>query len=193
METTIFKTLTLGESKASLKKKLTEYKVSNWAKELFEKISISPKQDIDLVILTPRDLGFTGWPTTTELFAKAKAQGYDLCPQDVGPVLRVNYDDQPKGEWLVIAMEPITVSGGSQDVFYVEHGGDERWLYANRGDPGGVWSADCRFVFVRKDGTQPSDTKSSSDPLSLESRVKELESQVEMIINWAKKLIPPEL
>ena len=32
-----------------------------------------------------------------------------------------------------------------------------------------------------------------SDTLSLESRIQTLESQMEMILNWAKKLAPPEL
>lgn len=164
---TPWKTLSLGETKDSLRKKLKEYHVSSYASELFDKMDVSDAQEVDLVILTPRDLGFTENPTTTELYARAKERGYDLCPADVGPVLRVNYDDQPTGEYLWIAIEPITDSDGDPGVFGVERGGDgERWLYGVWSGPVDRWGLGRRIVFrLRK----------SSDPLSLELRVEALE------------------
>lgn len=156
MNTTIFKTLTLGESKKSLEKKLKAYEVGFYARELFENMQISDKQDVDLVILTPADLGFTEAPTTTELFKKAVEQGYELCPPDVGPVLRVNYDDQPTGEWLFIAMESITDSDGGPRVFRVRRDrGGGRWLGSDWADPDARWYLGRRFVFrIKQEKTE---------------------------------------
>lgn len=174
---TPWKTLSLGETKDSLRKKLKEYHVSSYASELFDKMDVSDAQEVDLVILTPKDLGFTANPTTTELYARAKKRGYDLCPADVGPVLRVNYDDQPNGEWLYIAMEPITGSAGSPHVFLVKREGDgRRWLDGDWTHPGDPWGLGRRIVFrLRKSSDLNHSETPPSDPLSLELRVEALE------------------
>lgn len=181
---TPWKTVSLGESKASLLKKLEKYEVGYYAKQLLEKMEVSDKQEVDLVVLTPADLGFQLAPTTTDLFAKAKAEGYDLCPADVGPVLRVNYDDQPKEEYLRIAMEPIAVSDGYPLVFRVERsdGGERRlgdgWAYADS-----RWDLDDRFVFRFRKASDPASSESpvSLSPSDLESRVASLERIVRSI------------
>jgi hypothetical protein len=165
---TIFRTLTLGESKDSLEEKLKDYHVSSWARELFDKMPIGPKKEIQLVVVTPRDLGLDT-STLKEIYAAAKAQGYELCPPEVGPLLRVNYPDQPRGEWLIVGMEPIADSDGDLSVFSVEHDGDARWLRGSYGSPDGVWDAGSRFLFALS-SPLASDTKSSSVPLPLKKK-----------------------
>lgn len=164
---TPWKTVSLGESKASILKKLEKYEVGYYAKQLLEKVEVSDKQEVDLVVLTPSDLGFTENPTTAELFGKAEELGYDLCPADVGPVLRVNYDDQPKEEYLWIATEPITDSVGYPVVFFVGRlDGDVLWLDGGWAGADGRWRLDERIVFrLRK--VQSSGLESSKPPVSL--------------------------
>jgi hypothetical protein len=116
----------------------------------------------DLVILTPADLGFTENPRTGEFMTKEflaewsskNLDGYviELCYPEVGSQLRLQYQDQPKGEVLWIAMEPITVSGGRPSVFYVEclDVGD-RWLSSYWVYPGDRWPlARCIVFRLRK-------------------------------------------
>jgi len=46
------------------------------------------------------------------IYAAAKERGLELCPAEVGPQLRLQYQDQ-LDEWLVIGMEPILGPDGT--------------------------------------------------------------------------------
>jgi len=106
---------------------------------------------LDLVRLRVRDLGFTSRPpTTTELFARAKEFGLDLCPPETGPFLRLADKDQSLG-WCYIGMEPVTDSDGFPDVFSLARYGGELWLRSIWADPDYQWDLGIQFVFrVRK-------------------------------------------
>src|SRR5258708_11313374 len=103
--------------------------------------------------------------------SRAKDLGLDLCPAEVGPALRRAYKDQPKGEWLLVAMEPITDSDGDSRIFLVEHGGNVPWLSAHYGDPDGVWRADDRFVFARQTPRSEEHTSELQSPDHLVCRL----------------------
>ena len=106
--------------------------------------------DLNLVVMSVGDLGFKGRAYYGDICAKAVELGLELCPAEVGPALRLQYGDQPRDEWLRIAMEAITDRHGDRCIFVVRHdGGGDLWLGAGRGHPGFVWGADHRFVFVR--------------------------------------------
>lgn len=70
-------------------------------------------RDVQLVILRDEeeDLGLDLFNDTElsydDLCARAQSLGLALCPPEVGLQLRLQYEDQPKGEWLQIAMQPI--------------------------------------------------------------------------------------
>jgi len=109
-------------------------------------------ETLHLVRLRVRDLGFTHYPTTTELFARAKEFGLDLCPPETGPYMRLAHKDQPPG-WYYIAMEPVTDSLGNPDVFRLGRRGGGLWLCHVWAGPGRPWNLGARFVFgVRKPG-----------------------------------------
>lgn len=42
-----------------------------------------------------------------EICARARQAGMVLCPSELGPHLRLQYGDQPYGEYLWVAMKPI--------------------------------------------------------------------------------------
>ncbi|MDP3996150.1 MAG: hypothetical protein Q8P86_00455 [bacterium] len=77
------------------------------------------KTEVDLVIVSNAELGFENGATVKETYSRAKEFGLELCPNEVGPQLRLQYKDQPKGEWLLVAMEPITDSFNGSRVFNV--------------------------------------------------------------------------
>ena len=125
-------------------------RISDWGKDILKRIKVSPtEQEIDLVHPTVADLGLPKGGTRKQIYAKAKELGLALCPAEVGPQLRLQYQDQPSGEWILIGMEPITDSNGNPNVFDVEHSGVGRWLRAGDGHADHFWNPEDRWVFAR--------------------------------------------
>ncbi len=97
--------------------------------DILGKFTVSNTEiEVDLVNLSVAKLGFKEGTTRSDIYNRALELDFKLCPPEVGPQLRLQYADQPEGEWLRIAMEPIKGSGGSLRVFGVGRDGDERWL-----------------------------------------------------------------
>ncbi len=149
----IWKTITIGLHKnaESYRKALKScgFKISDWVNDILKKIVVSSVETIlDLVILTVAELGFNNGATLQQIYDRAKELGLELCPAEVGLALCLAYLDQPYGEWLQIAMEPITDSDGGVGVFHVAHDDDEQWLGMCWSSSDGVWNPDDQWVFV---------------------------------------------
>ena len=152
----IFLSIQLGTHSSinSLRASLSNcgHSIGDWANNILDKITLaSTPTTLNLVVVSNADLGFSKGATFAETCAKAKEFGLDLCPAEVGPQLRIQYKNQPRGEWLIVAMEPITDSDGDLSVFDVKRDDDGRsWLDAHDGHPSNFWNADNRFVFVSR-------------------------------------------
>lgn len=106
------------------------------------------KKKVELVNVSLNELGFENGAACADIFRRAQELGLDLCPAEVGPQLRLQYKDQPKNEWLLIAMEPLHDSSDNLNVFVVERCEDgDRWL--DSGNSFFVWDSDERIVFLR--------------------------------------------
>ncbi|MBU1345259.1 MAG: hypothetical protein KKD66_26915 [Proteobacteria bacterium] len=127
-----------------------EFRISDWANDIMGKFgfTVSSFAELDLAIVTVAELGFPKGATRKEIYKRARSFGLELCPSEVGPQLRLQYRDQPNGEWLFIAMEPIKDSGGVPYVFRVGRGGGGLWLRASDDYPGRVWGPGRRWVFA---------------------------------------------
>ena len=124
-------------------------RIGEYADQILDKIRVSETEvQLDLVVKTVAELGFKDGACRDAIYARAIELGLELCPAEVGPALRLAYLDQPYGEWLRIAMEPIADSDGNLKVFEVDHVHDERWLGSCSGDPVDFWRADLQWVFV---------------------------------------------
>ena len=124
--------------------------ISGWAKDMMGKpefVTLRRSEKIDLVRLTIGGLGFTDNPTTDQLYQKAQVLGLELCPPEVGPELRLKYQDQPLYEWTYIGMKQIADSGGDPHVFSLARYGDGLWLYGYWTDPDPLWRLGNEFVF----------------------------------------------
>ena len=126
-------------------------RVSDWANDMLGKSTFKVATDpteVNLVVVSVAELGFKDGAKLKDIYAKAQQLGLQLCPNEVGPKLRLEYADQPMGEWLIIGMEPITASGGFLRLFRVERRDNGLWLDSLYDNPDDIWNADNRFVFV---------------------------------------------
>ena len=167
--------------------KKADCNIGDWGNDILGKpaFTVAPQEtEVELVVVSVAELGFNEGATRADIYKRANELGLDLCPNEVGPQLRLQYKDQPKDEWLLIAMEPITDSDGDLGVFGVRRDGDgAQWLHAYYGLPGSFWLADYRWVFVRRKSfeSQTLGTE-TSDTLTLEARIKALEEWKEHVI-----------
>jgi len=108
------------------------------------------RADVELAVLSVAQLGFgaEGAPPA-KLYARAAQLGLELCPPEIGPQLRLQYPDQPIGEYLHIAMAPLDTGNGSSVVFIVGNGGAGLVLLGAEPSPGFIAPASRRYVFIR--------------------------------------------
>lgn len=111
--------------------------ISNYARSMInnpEFVVVEKPELVDLVRLKVSGLGLSQTTTVKDIYIKAEELGLELCPPEVGPQLRLNYEqifkkDQPKGEGFYIGMKPLSGCGRYPGVFIVHRGGDgRRWL-----------------------------------------------------------------
>ena len=157
-------TVTLGLHKnGKAHKKSVEsrgHKVSDWSSDLLvhskTKFTCANKEEQwDLYAASNRDMGFTKRATRERIYARMFSPelswNIEKLPAEIGPALRVEYTDQPCGEWLLVSMDPLTDSVGDLDLFRVErHGDGESWLLACNGNPDRGWDPEVLWVVGRR-------------------------------------------
>lgn len=125
--------------------------VNRWAGILLARLQFEAgeaKQECDLALLTPAMLGFESKVPLRVFLDRAFKLGYRLCPSWVGPKLRIDYQDQPWKEEVVVAMVPIVDSTNQGAVFALWHDENGLWLGAQDGEKGTMWRPDTLFVLV---------------------------------------------
>ena len=131
----------------------SKHRCGEWVTNLFGKPAChcaDEEADVDLVVVSVDDLGFKGGALYSEICEKAQSAGLELCPAEVGPALRLAYDNQPRGERLIIATTSFADSGDELDLFVMEvSGGGGLWLRGDCGPADRYFEPDRRFVFVR--------------------------------------------
>jgi hypothetical protein len=152
----IWKTIKLGIHKSAdeYRKalKANGFKVSDWANDLLAKSAFSASSEeieVELVKVSVAELGFKNGANRKDIYNRALELGLKLCPNEVGPALRLQYTDQPMEEWLLVAMKPITDSDGCLGVFETVRNSDGLWFRGDGGDPFDFWGGDVRWVFLR--------------------------------------------
>ncbi|WFU45211.1 hypothetical protein QA640_34135 [Bradyrhizobium sp. CB82] len=118
----------------------------------------STKKNVELVTVSAAELGFTTDSVTlAAIYARAKQLGFRLAAPETGPQLRLQYLDQPMGEFLIIGMEPIKTWGGEQVILNVANGGAGLILIGQDGKADAEISVTSRVVFARSDEAVPAD------------------------------------
>jgi len=118
------------------------------------------RYSVTTVELTVRDLGFPRGATIAEIYVRAGALGLGLCPIELGPHLRLQYLDQPEGDWgkpfrrhqapygtITIASEKLSEDDDFPKGFYLRRIKGVLWLRGYRSGPEHVWEPDDHFIF----------------------------------------------
>lgn len=109
------------------------------------------RQDVDLVSVSAAELGFRGGTARlADIYVQAQKLGFELAAAEIGPQLRLQYFDQPIGEFLHIGMEPIRVWTGEPVILVVANGGAGLILVGQDGEAEAAIPVTSRFVFVRR-------------------------------------------
>ncbi len=134
-----------GKDLNQLQKELSESKinVSSYAEHMMRtglSLTAGKAQDLDIVRLKVGDLGLPDdYPATDKIFKRAEELGLELCPPDLGPNYRLQYKDQPMGEWFSIGMKPIADQDGNPYVFFLERNTGGLWLHGHFANPDDEW------------------------------------------------------
>lgn len=114
------------------------------------------KTNVELFTVSAAELGFkTDTASLADIFARAKQLGFGLAAAEVGPQLRLQYFDQPIGEFLIIGMEPIKTWSGEPMVLNVANGGAGLILIGQDGKAASEIHVTSRFVFARSHQSAP--------------------------------------
>jgi hypothetical protein len=116
------------------------------------------KADVELVTVSAAELGFDTETTSLgQIYARAQQLGFELAAAEIAPQLRLQYFDQPIGEFLIIGMEPIKTWKGEPIILTVANGGAGLILIGQDGSVDAEISAASRFLFVRPNKAAPAE------------------------------------
>jgi hypothetical protein len=155
----IWKTITIGQYKganairAAIDSAPCPMAIGDQADEILGRPAFSFSRttaDIDLVVIRVAELGFgPDGASLRDIYARAGIFGLELCPPEVGPILRLNYLDQPLGEFLHVAMRPVATYGGELVDFTLGNAGTALLLIGGDARPDFVLTGAVRVIFMR--------------------------------------------
>jgi hypothetical protein len=126
----------------------------------------SAKTRVDLFAVSAAELGFnTDTVLLGNIYARAQQLGLGLAEAEVAPQLRLQYFDQPVGEFLIVGMEPIRTWKGEPVILNVVNGGAGLILIGQDGSADAQISVVSRFVFARSKKAAPRDEVEEAEAL----------------------------
>jgi hypothetical protein len=116
------------------------------------------KTDVELFTVSAAELGFqTETAPLGQIYARAQQLGFGAAAAEIAPQLRLQYFDQPVGEFLIIGMEPIMTWKGEPVILNVANGGAGLFLIGQDGRADAEIFVTSRFLFVRSKITAPTE------------------------------------
>ena len=110
---------------------------------------MTAKETVLLVIRSVAELGLESEAVSlADVYSRARRIGLVLCPAEVGPQLRLDYANQPLGEVLHIAMEPVATYAGDLTILALMNAGTGPLLIGSDGRPDFTIPRTFRFVFA---------------------------------------------
>lgn len=106
--------------------------------------------DVAVVVVSGAQLGADEKDVLqSQVLERGRRLGLDLCPPELAVQLRLQYMDQPPGEFLDLAMEPIPAYGGQPVSFALGNGSAGLILVGSRATKDAIVPQNRKFVFAR--------------------------------------------
>jgi len=139
------------------------------AEDLFQDERFQPttkELDISIMVLSPAELGFRDGANYPQIVARAQERGLQECPLELGPYLRLQYQEATQREpaqdtqaaqsssgkaplgSITVASPPLDQEEQTPKGFYLRSLDGERWLRGYWADFQHLWSADDLLVFA---------------------------------------------
>jgi hypothetical protein len=109
---------------------------------------VGEKTEVKLAVVLAAELGVESESSLADFYNRARQLGLMLCPAEVALQLRLDYRDQPLGETLIIAMEPVNTYGGEPTVLSLVNWGSGLALLGGTGRSDFMVHRYLRFVFA---------------------------------------------
>jgi len=106
------------------------------------------KTVVELTVVSAAELGVESESSLADFYNRAEQLGLMLCPAEVAPQLRLEYRDQPFGETLIIAMEPVNTYSGEPTILSLVNWGTGLALLGGTGRSDFMVHPYLRFVFA---------------------------------------------
>jgi hypothetical protein len=107
------------------------------------------KTDVKLAMLSAAELGVESDESSlSDVYQRARRVGLELCPAEVGVQLRLEYRNQPLGEALDIAMEPVATYSGDPTILTLANWGTGLILIGRNGRSESTVNRISLFVFA---------------------------------------------
>jgi hypothetical protein len=106
------------------------------------------KIDVELAVLSAAELGVESESSLSDVYKRARQVGLELCPAEVAPQLRLDYRDQPLGDALNVAMEPVATHSGEPTILALVNFGTGLALIGSDGRSEFMVPRTWRFVFA---------------------------------------------
>ncbi len=144
--------------------------IGDLAKEILARPAFTlstTRTDVELIAVSAAELGFqTETASLANIYARARRLGFGLAAAEVAPQLRLQYLDQPMGEFL-IGMEPIKTWKGEPVILTVANGGAGLVLIGQDGSADAEIPVASRFLFVRSNEAALAKAARGRDVLAL--------------------------
>lgn len=150
----VFKQISIGGlSKEKLMSRLFEAGIqfNKYATTLFEHPAFSPSEHTSIAKLVKvnfADLNIQSPCSFQAIISKASDLGLKPCPLYLGAFLRLEYIDQPEGNYLTIASPQPESDEKYPTGFYIRNFESIRWLRGYKVDGAPDWPPTNEFVFM---------------------------------------------
>jgi hypothetical protein len=155
-----------GKTKLELRALLRQggVQLNAYAEELFASdlfaVSAAPRA-VRITAVPVESLGFAEGAVMSDILPKAAELGLVPCPLELGPYLRLQYQDQPESGdaqlsgggrapdgSVTVVSEPLTSDEAFPKGFYLRRVNGALWLRAYRCGPDHIWSPQDNLVFA---------------------------------------------